>query len=176
MNIMLIDRSVALRVVKGEAEALPARLGGCVMCALVERGSSPHVLAGSRRAIALLARYGVRRGHILVVLRRHVERWEDLAWPDFQNAQRLAWEAARALERALDVSRVYVASLGSAVQRPMTFPHHHLHVVPTYRGDRSDRPARVFTWERGVVVQGDADALALSKVLRAAWPRALRAS
>ncbi len=165
-----MERSAALRAVRREAKNLPARFGGCVMCALVEGAPKTHVLARTRRSVAVLARFGVRRGHILVVLRRHSERWEDVRWPDWQDAQRVAWEAARAVESALGATRVYVASLGSVVQRPMTFPHHHLHVVPTYRSDRRDRPSRVFTWEDGVVVHEDEEAAALTRELRAAWP------
>jgi hypothetical protein len=48
---------------------------------------------------------------------------------------------------------VFVAALGSAVQRPMSFPHVHLHVVPLAD---DDRPADVFTWENGVYVFDDA--------------------
>ena len=70
----------------------------------------------------------------------------------------------------LGAARVYVASLGSAKQRAMTFPHHHLHVVPTYRGDRRDRPASVFTWERGVVVPTDAELRRLRETIQRAWP------
>lgn len=165
----LIDRSAALRAVRREASLLPPELKGCVMCGLVAHAPRTHVLARSRRSIAVLARFGVRRGHILVVMRRHIERWEELSGAEWQDAQRLAWEGARALEKALGASRVYVAALGSVVQRPMTFPHHHLHVVPTYRKDRRDRPAAVFTWQNGVVLHDDAEARVLSRELRAAW-------
>jgi len=164
----MMDRRDALRAVQREAEDLPARFGGCVMCALVERDA--HVLARTERSIAVLARYGVRRGHLLVVLREHTERWSDMSRADWLDAQGLAWEAARAVESALGASRVYVASLGSTKQRAMTFPHHHLHVVPTYRGDRRDRPASVFTWERGVVVPTDRELGRLREALRRAWP------
>jgi len=167
----MLERSLAMRAVRREAEALPARFGGCVMCGLVAHAPETHVLSKSRRSIAVLARYGVRRGHVLVVMRRHVERFEDVSWPDWEDAQRLAWEAARAVESALDATRVYVAALGSVVQRPMTFPHQHLHVVPTYRGDRRDRPARVFTWAEGVVVHDGDEAEELAEAIRAAWPR-----
>lgn len=146
------------------------------MCALVADAPRTHVLCKTRKSVAVLARFGVRRGHLLVVLRRHVERFEDIGWPEWQDAQHLAWEAARAVESALGATRVYVASLGSVTQRPMTFPHHHLHVVPTYRGDRRDRPARVFTWQDGVVLQDEREAARLTRDIRAAWPRALKAS
>ena len=165
----LIDRSAALRAVRREATLLPPELKGCVMCGLVACAPRTHVLARTRRSIAVLARFGVRRGHILVVMRRHVESWEELTAVEWKDAQGLAWIAARAVERALGASRVYVAALGSVVQRPMTFPHHHLHVVPTYRRDRRDRPAAVFTWQNGVVVHDEAEARVLSRELRAAW-------
>jgi diadenosine tetraphosphate (Ap4A) HIT family hydrolase len=163
-----MDRRDALAAVEREAESLPDRFGGCVMCAIVERNA--HVLAQTDRSVAVLARFGVRRGHLLVVLRNHTERWQDLSRADWLDAQSLAWEAARAIEHGLGAARVYVASLGSKKQRAMTFPHHHLHVVPTYRGDRRDRPANVFTWEKGVVVPTERELVRLQQTLRAAWP------
>ncbi len=163
----MMDRRDALLAVEREAELLPAKYRGCVMCALAEQKA--NVLARTRRSLAVLARFGVRRGHVLVVLRNHTERWEDLSRADWLDAQGLAWEAARAIELGLGASRVYVASLGSAKQKSMTFPHHHLHVVPTYRGDRRDRPASVFTWERGVVVPTERETQRLRDALQRAW-------
>lgn len=156
-----------MRAIEREAESLPDRFGGCVMCGIVEQNT--HVLARTNRSVCVLARFGVRRGHVLVVLRNHTERWQELSRADWLDAQGLAWEAARAVETALGATRVYVASLGSARQRAMTFPHHHLHVVPTYRGDRRDRPASVFTWARGVVVPTDRELRRLQQKLQAAW-------
>jgi diadenosine tetraphosphate (Ap4A) HIT family hydrolase len=168
----MMDRRDALRAVQREAALLPEKFGGCVMCGLVEHTKETHLLSKTRGAVAVLARFGVRRGHVLVVLRRHTERWEDLSRADWLDAQGLAWEAARAIETALGASRVYVASLGSAKQRAMTFPHHHLHVVPTYHGDRRDRPATVFTWERGVVVPSDREVQRLRDAIRGSWLKA----
>jgi diadenosine tetraphosphate (Ap4A) HIT family hydrolase len=168
-----VSREAAIVAVTADQRRIDPRFGGCAMCALVElvdEEENSAIVAESRHAIAVLARYAVRRGHVLVVLRRHIERFEDLSLREWAGAQRLAWEAARAVECALGASRVYVASLGSTVQRAMTFPHHHLHVVPTYRGDARDRPASVFTWQRGVVMQKGAAGEGLAAVIRDAWP------
>jgi diadenosine tetraphosphate (Ap4A) HIT family hydrolase len=167
---MFIDRQLALRTVRREVRDLPAHFSGCVMCSLVAHTPKTHIVVRSRRSVAVLARFGVRRGHILVVMRNHREQWAEVTWKEWEDAQRLAWEISRALETTLGAKRVYVASLGSARQKPMTFPHHHLHVVPTYYGDRRDRPADVFTWQRGVVMPTEDEAIELTTRIRKALP------
>ena len=171
MRSVRLTKEQALRAIAREARALPERFSGCALCGLVHghpRDTMP--LAESRHAVALLSRYALRQGHVLVVLRRHIERWSDLAWPAYRDMQKLAWEASRALESTLQPVRVFVAALGSRTPLPMTFPHHHLHVVPIFEGDASDRPAKVFTWSSGVTRATGASARVLRDSLKDAWP------
>ncbi len=107
-------------------------------------------MAENEHAVATLSRYALRRGHLLIVLRDHAERFSEITREAYLGMQDLAFRSAQALERTLDPSRVFVAAFGSPVPLPMTFPHHHLHVVPVYTRDDSDRPSSVFTWQWGV--------------------------
>lgn len=139
---------------------------GCPMCTLA-RDASP--IAASAHAAAILDRYAARPGHVLVVLRRHEERIAGIAWDEYAAMQRLAWEVSGALEDVLAPRRIYVAALGSAAPRPTSFPHVHLHVIPLADGGELDRPANVFTWERGMYVfEDDAEERALRDRLAAA--------
>ncbi len=144
-------------------EAMAAE--GCVACALA--GGEP--LASSTHAVVVLSRFPVRWGHLLVVLREHVERLDEVSPEAWLDASALAHAAGRAVERSLDPARCYVASLGtSEPDLPMTFPHLHLHVIPVE--ERGARPAEVLTWKHGVYEGTDAEWAALRDQLRAAWP------
>ncbi|MBX3272575.1 MAG: HIT domain-containing protein [Sandaracinaceae bacterium] len=130
---------------------------------------SPRPLARSAHAVAVLARFPVRWGHVLVVLSEHHESLEATPLDAWLDAASLAHAAARALERVLAPSRSYIASLGtSEPDLPMTFPHVHLHVIPVE--ERGARPADVFTWKDGVLEASAAEWTALEEALLAAWP------
>lgn len=170
MSVRRVDKTEALALLDRERAALPARFDGCAMCGLA--GGHPAevaVIVERERAVAVVDRYATRPGHVLVVLRRHVEAVADLAWDEYAEVQRLAWEASRALTRVLSPKRVFVAALGAAVRLPMSFPHHHVHVIPTFDGGEDDRPAAVFTWTRGVLVYEPEEARELAGALRRAW-------
>jgi diadenosine tetraphosphate (Ap4A) HIT family hydrolase len=165
-----IERAEAMAIIAREAEALPARFQGCVMCALAA-GHPPdlEVLAERPGAVAVLDRLATRRGHVLVVLRRHAERIGEMPWSEYADVQRLAWEAACTLERALLPRRVFVAALGSATRLPMSFPHHHVHVLPLFDGGEGDRPSEVLTWRHGVWLYPPGEARDLAEELRRGW-------
>ena len=159
-----------MEIIAREAAALPGRFDGCVMCALAAgHPSDVEVLAELPGAVAVLARIANRRGHVIVVLRRHAESIGAIPWSEYADVQRLAWETAGAMERALRPRRVFVAALGSAVQLPMSFPHHHVHVLPLFDGGDGDRPSEVLTWRHGVWLYAPEEARALADPLRQSW-------
>jgi len=154
------------------AEALPERFDGCAICGMAAgHPAGMEVLAERPAALAVLDWLGVRRGHALVILRRHVESVAEVPWSEYVEVQRLAWEAARAMERVLSPKRTFVASLGSAKRLPISFPHHHVHVIPLYDGGEIDRPSEVLTWRNGVALYAPGEAEELGAALRAAWPQ-----
>lgn len=168
-----VDRAETMALLAREAEDLPAHFQGCAMCGLAAgHPADVEILAERRSAVAVLDRLGTRRGHLLVILRRHAESISEIPWAEYAEVQRLAWEAARALERALQPRRVFVAALGSAERLPMSFPHHHVHVVPLFDGGPADRPSEVLTWRHGVVLYAPEEAREIGAVLRRAWAEA----
>ena len=147
---------------RAEAVArLPAR-DGCWLCRLLAN-VEPVVSDGD--VVLFIPEYGVRWGHLLVAPRAHYETFSELPEPSWMRLCRLARRAAGALERELSPRRWYVASLGSAEDDlPMTCPHLHVHVVPTYRPE--DRPRTVLTWSGGVVVSSATERAELRARLR----------
>lgn len=166
----LITKAEALALATEEWERLPARYDGCVMCAIADSYRDDlEVLASNPGAVAVLDRYATRSGHVIVVLRRHAASMAELGWDDYAAVQRLAWEAGRAVDRALRPMRVFVAALGSTAKLPNTFAHHHVHVIPIAPGTE-DRPARVLSWESGVHVYTAGEAAEVAGLIRASWP------
>ena len=163
-----ISKTEALDLVAAEAAEIEARFAGCAMCAV---SAAPRgLLASNAAAVAVLDRFAARPGHVVVVLRRHVESLASLPWDEYAAVQRLAWEAAQALTRALAPRRLYVAALGSASRIAISFPHHHVHVLPLAGGGEEDRPAEVLTWRHGIHVYEAGEFEEWAERLRAAWP------
>jgi diadenosine tetraphosphate (Ap4A) HIT family hydrolase len=164
-----VPKAEALALVERAAAELDASHRGCVMCALSAPSNACETLASNEVAVAVLERFAIRRGHVIIVLRRHAERIVELSWDEWRAVQRLAWEATRALQAVLDPKRIFVASLGAPAPIATSFPHHHVHVIPLYDGGPADRPAEVLTWEHGVCVYEANEAITLRHALRAAW-------
>lgn len=140
----------------------------CWMCVLARPEDRALCLAHTDRATVRLSRYPTRWGHVLVIPRAHVERFEALDEDTWLEATKLAHRAARALERVLRPSRCYVASLGtSEPELPMTFPHLHVHVIPV--DEPGARPSEVLTWQHGLYDGTDDEWRELHAALVAAW-------
>ena len=153
-----ISRADALALVKSAASP-----GCCPMCDVAV--SAPSLCEGAY-AFVTLNRYPLRWGHLLVVTKRHVERFSELGDDEHAEAAALCLRAARAMERELSPPRVFVASLGSARDNlPMTCPHLHWHVVPVAHGER---PRDVLTWRHGVLQGSDDEWQLIEARMRAA--------
>jgi diadenosine tetraphosphate (Ap4A) HIT family hydrolase len=164
-----VPKPEALELLQAYKRALPQN--DCVLCALASGEAAAHdAIAHSEHGLVLLNRFGQRRGHLMVLPRRHVEHVHELEWPAYAGLQRLAYDAGFALQRVLQPLRIFNAVLGSGAAIATSYAHLHIHVVPLHEsGDRA-RPARVFSWSEGVVVYEEEEAVALAAELRAAWP------
>ncbi len=166
-----ISKAEANALVEAESQAIEERFDGCAMCAAVAPDAARVVLAENRAAVAMLDRFAARPGHVVVVLRRHVEAIAELPFEEYAAVQRLAWGASCALTSVLSPRRVFVASLGAPSRIATSFPHHHVHAIPLTDAAEGDRPAEVLTWSHGVFVFDPGEAERLGEELRAAWPR-----
>jgi diadenosine tetraphosphate (Ap4A) HIT family hydrolase len=136
----------------------------CGMCAM--SNDVTHVVDANEHAVTVVAPYAARPWHLVVVLRAHVEAIAEVPQGAWLALQTLAHRAARALEAERRPRRIYVAALGSAAPRAMSFPHVHVHVVPLDDGGDADRPSAVFTWQDGVWVYDQTERDAIASRLR----------
>jgi diadenosine tetraphosphate (Ap4A) HIT family hydrolase len=140
----------------------------CPLCALLSPSAAPrYLLREGHHCSALLPRYARQWGHAMIILRRHVTVYQELTADEWTEASLMALQAAQAIERALKPVRCYVASLGAASEHPMTFPHLHLHVIPTYQA--TDTPSQIFSTRDGVLVGRDDEWRALQQQILATW-------
>jgi ATP adenylyltransferase len=165
--VRTLDKAVALAALEQELSSLPNDVA-CFGCALAA-GLRGERIRESEHGVAVLNRFACRPGHVVVVAREHVEKIHELPWHVYADLQHLAYRAAGALERRYAPVRTYTAVLGSPVPLPMSYAHLHVHVVPVTESDDRARPARVFSWNEGVVVYDDAEAAQLVAELDAAW-------
>lgn len=167
----VVGKDAALAQLAVHRERLLTDGATCVMCALAQGRADVPFIAQNEHAVVLLDRLGCRTGHLMIIPKQHVERLSDLPWEIFIDVQRLVYEAPRAIDACLKPARVFTATLGAAVELPMTYSHHHVHVIPVYETDERARPARVLSWTEGVVVYDDDEARELSQRLTEHWPR-----
>lgn len=166
----LLSKSEAIEALREHQGRLLRSEHECVMCALVARGDGLPSIQENEHGIVRLDRFGSRPGHLLVISRRHVERFTELPFSVYSELQRLAFDACRALERLLAPKRVFVAALGTSNPLLMSYPHYHLHVVPVCEDDERGRPAAVFSWSEGVLLYEAEEAAEFIAATRAAWP------
>lgn len=168
----IAEKPEALALLAQHTTQLLGAAGGCIMCALAS-GRDPALLVHQNaHGAVLLDRFGSRRGHLLVVAKRHLESVSEFEWEEYAELQRLGFDACRVLESALQPKRVYVAVLGAATALATSYPHYHVHLVPIVEDDARARPAQVFSWSAGVVIYEAQEAAALVAELGSAWPRA----
>ncbi len=172
-DVARLSKTEALAQLERERQRLfPEDAGaGCIMCALSSCKGSPEPLVETEQAVVVLNRFASRTGHLMVIVKRHVERGSDLEWIDYQHVQRQVYQSSRALEAALGPARLFTATLGASVPLAMSYSHYHVHVIPVFESDERARPARVLSWSSGVTVYTESEARALRERLLAAWPR-----
>jgi diadenosine tetraphosphate (Ap4A) HIT family hydrolase len=168
--VQVVSKDAALARLAQHREQLFATGASCVMCALARGHADLPFVAESEHAVVLLDRFACRYGHLMVIPRAHVERLSELPWEIFLAVQRLTFQAARAVDACFQPARVFTASLGAAVELPMTYSHYHMHVIPVSETDERARPARVLSWSEGVVVYDDVEAREISQKLVEHWP------
>jgi diadenosine tetraphosphate (Ap4A) HIT family hydrolase len=156
---------------KHEAALRIARERGDHACALCALNLNPlgieYRLDETQHCIAFLPQYARQWGHVMILFREHLTSYRDLSDEQWASANALALKAAQAAEKVLHPVRCYIASLGAAVEHPMTFPHLHLHMVPVY--STTDTPSSIFTTRDGVLTAETHEWAALHKELREAW-------
>ncbi|WP_297506392.1 HIT family protein [Thermococcus sp.] len=103
---------------------------GCPFCS-----PEPESVVYEGRLIRILIdSYPASKGHLLVVPKRHVERWEELTEEEklaLIRGMELAMEALREVLKA----EAFNVGMNLGREAGQTVPHLHLHVIPRWKGD-----------------------------------------
>lgn len=132
----------------------------CLFCALAsDRARTPHWIAESPEALALLSPEPASRGHTVIIPKRHYSDLSSIPDADWAALNRLTLRVVVLLRKRLG-SRGEYLYCGSWTRPGRQYPHLHLHVVP-----RGPHPSKRFeTWwnppPEGTVSEAELIALA----------------
>ncbi len=129
---------------------MPAMSATCPLCERARRGD---LIASNEIAVAFPDKFPVNPGHALIVPRRHVADFFDLATDE----QAALWRLVPEVKAAIDVGytpAAYNIGVNTGPAAGQTVAHVHVHVIPRYPGDVADPrggirwviPARADYW------------------------------
>lgn len=108
----------------------------CIFCDIVAGTAPAYRVAENEIALAILDIHPFTEGHCLVVPKRHVEFWHDLAPEELPGFFDLAHRVARRLREVYKPDFVAIHARGRRI------PHAHLFVVPAHSDDALDKRFR----------------------------------
>ena len=106
---------------------------GCIFCKIVAGQAEAYTVYEDELSLAILDINPFSRGHCLVIPRRHVPWWHDLAREEVESLFRVARTVADKIMKAYSPDFVAMYARGRRI------PHTHIFLVPTYKGDPLDR-------------------------------------
>ena len=109
-------------------------MSDCVFCKIVEKKIPSCLVAEDQTAIAFMDTMPSRKGHVLVVPRRHSESMLDVPPDDLMAMTKLVKRVSVALKKAIDPPGFSVVQLNGAASGQTVF-HVHFHVIPRQSGD-----------------------------------------
>jgi histidine triad (HIT) family protein len=113
--------------------------GHCTFCDLIQGAGEVSICYEDSDAIAFMDIQPVNTGHLLVVPRRHVERFEDVPADLALHLFRVTTQLVPVVKRVSLAEGInIVVNSGSAAGQDE--PHFHIHVIPRCAGDGFDVP------------------------------------
>jgi histidine triad (HIT) family protein len=111
----------------------------CTFCDLINGAGEVSICYEDADAVAFMDVQPVNAGHVLVVPRRHVERFEDVPAELAMHLFRVASRLVPAVKKVASAEGInIVVNSGSAAGQDE--PHYHVHVIPRCAGDGFDVP------------------------------------
>jgi histidine triad (HIT) family protein len=105
----------------------------CVFCRIVSGGEPAQVILENELSLSILDINPLAQGHCLVIPRRHVPWWHQLTAQETASLFTLARATSRRIMKAFSPEFVTMYARGRRI------PHTHIFLIPTYKGDPTDR-------------------------------------
>ncbi len=157
----LITRQEAISKIEKE---IPR--GECLACHILKE-QTKHILKKGKYTTTLLSEYPRCWGQVIVIANRHITSFTELKPEEWNELSQHILSATTAIEKALTPLRCYVAATGAHENMVSTTPHLHFNIVPIY--NKTDKPATIFTWGKGLYSGTNEEWAALYKNLKTAW-------
>ena len=109
-------------------------MSDCIFCKIVDKKIPSCVVTEDEKTIAFMDIMPARKGHVLVVPRRHSETMLDVPSDDLVAMTKLVQRVSVALQEALEPPGLAVVQLNGAASGQTVF-HIHFHVIPRRAGD-----------------------------------------
>lgn len=123
-------------------------MSSCVFCKIVEGSLPSHKIFEDDRALAVLDINPIRRGHTLIVPKKHYENFLDIPEEELAHLSIIAKKIAPAVMKATDGDGFNIIGNNGASAGQIIF-HTHLHVIPRKVGDPRVRFSETFSWSQG---------------------------
>jgi histidine triad (HIT) family protein len=105
----------------------------CIFCQIVAGEAQAYRVYEDEKSLAILDINPFAKGHCLVIPKRHVPWWHDLAEAEIVSLFGVARIVADKIMKAFSSDFVCMYARGRRI------PHTHIFLVPTYKGDPLDR-------------------------------------
>ncbi len=123
-------------------------MSSCVFCKIVDGSLPSHKIFEDERALAVLDINPIRRGHTLILPKKHYENFLDIPEEELAHLSILAKKIAPAIMKATDADGFNIIGNNGASAGQIIL-HTHLHVIPRKAGDPRVRFSETFSWSQG---------------------------
>ncbi|MFP5430652.1 MAG: HIT family protein [Gammaproteobacteria bacterium] len=107
----------------------------CIFCDIVEGRLPAVTVYEDEHVMALMDIFPLRRGHVLVIPRRHHRQLHELDSTLRSHLVDTATHVAQAMYRSALAPAAVHYNVNDGPAAHQTVPHVHLHVLPRFRGD-----------------------------------------
>jgi histidine triad (HIT) family protein len=105
----------------------------CTFCRIVSGGEPAQIILDNELSLSILDINPLARGHCLVIPKRHVPWWHEMTAQETASVFTLARATSRRIMKAFSPDLVTMYARGRRI------PHTHIFLIPTYKGDPTDR-------------------------------------
>jgi diadenosine tetraphosphate (Ap4A) HIT family hydrolase len=105
----------------------------CPFCTL----PASRVISAGEHGVVVRDAYPISLGHSLIIPKRHVGSFFDLATDERTDLLRLLDAAKLVLDQEF-APQAYNIGINDGAAAGQTIPHLHIHLIPRYKGDRAD--------------------------------------
>lgn len=99
----------------------------CFICDIRSLKKDEDILYEDNLIIAFFDRYPASKGHVLVALKKHYERINEIPFKTFLEFQKIAYKFYKAIRKAFNPKKIIVFYSGGIVS------HFHFHLMPEYK-------------------------------------------